>query len=264
MNILIIGDIFGRPGRNAVKKILPEIKKKYKIEFTVANAENISHGKGFTEDTILEVQKAGVDFFTSGNHVWKQKTSIPKLDDKNFPMIRPLNYPPSVPGRGYQIIEGNLMKKILVINLMGRVFMPTHFDCPFRTINTLLEQLKHEHLNAILVDFHAEATAEKWALAHYLDSRVSIVYGTHTHVATNDSRILEGGTAFITDVGMVGAYDSVIGIEKKGGIRHFLTGLPEKHEIAQGKVMFNAVVLEVDEKTKLAKNIIQLKEEIRD
>lgn len=255
MKILALGDIFGRPGRDAVKKHLPTVKQEWKPDLTLANIENLSGGKGFLIKHIEEMQKAGIDFFTSGNHVWKQKESLSKLDDLNFPVIRPANYPPGCPGRGFQVVTANMMKKVLVINLMGQVFMPSQLDSPFHAADRILEQTKSEHLDAIVIDFHAEVTSEKWALGHHLDSRVSAVYGTHTHVPTADSRILPGGTAFLTDVGMTGPYDSVIGLDKKILLKHFLTQLPAKHEVAKDDARFNAVFFEIDEKTKLAKNI---------
>lgn len=264
MNILVLGDIFGQPGRKAVKELLPKLKTDYKPDLIVANAENLSHGKGFTDDHIQEMLKAGINLFTSGNHIWKQKSSLPKIDDKSYPLLRPANYPPGVIGRGFQIIEGNLMKRILVINLMGRIFSPVHqLDCPFRAADKILEETKNERIDAVIVDFHAEATSEKWALAHYLDSRVSLVYGTHTHVPTLDARIMEGGTAFISDIGMTGPLNSVIGVEKKLIIRHFLTGLPEKHEVAPGPAWLNAVFVTIDEKTRKAVSIIQIQKELQ-
>lgn len=260
MKVLVLGDIFGRPGRDAVKKYVPLLKKEYNPDLTLANAENLSGGKGFLVEHIEDMRKAGIDFFTSGNHVWRQKKSLPSLDDPKFPIIRPANYPPGCPGRGFQIVTGNLMKKILVINLMGQVFMPSQLDSPFHAAERILEHVKSEHLDAIIIDFHAEVTSEKWALGHFLDGRVSFVYGTHTHVPTADARILPGGTAFITDVGMTGPYDSIIGLDKKLMLRHFLTQLPEKHEVAEGEGNLNAVLVTIDEKTRLAKSIILIQE----
>lgn len=250
MKILVLGDIFGRPGREIVKKHLPDLKKELRPDLTIANAENLSGGKGFLVEHIEDMQKAGIDFFTSGNHVWRQKKSLAKLDDPNFPLIRPANYPPGAPGRGYSI-----MKKVLVINLMGQVFMPVQVDSPFHAITRILELTKNEPLDAIVIDFHAEVTSEKWALGHYLDSKVSFIYGTHTHVPTADARILSGGTAFITDVGMTGPYDSIIGLEKKSILKQFVTQLPAKHEVAEDDPRLNAVFVTIDEKTKLATEI---------
>jgi len=255
MNILFIGDIFGGPGRDATKKLLPKIKKEMKISFVIANGENLTHGKGMSPEHVKEMMSAGVDFFTSGNHVWKNKDGVARLDDPKFPVIRPANYPPGVPGRGYKVVSDGLMKKILVVSLLGRVFMQDDTDCPFRTMDKILEETKHENLSAIIVDFHAEATSEKVAFGHYMDGRVSAVLGTHTHIPTADGRILDGGTAYITDVGMVGPRDSVIGLEKDTIIKQFLTQLPAKHNVAESECTFCAVKVEIDPKTKQAKSI---------
>lgn len=260
MNILFIGDIFGRPGRNAIKKVLKDYREKLGIDLVIANAENMSHGKGVSEENIREMREAGVDFFTSGNHVFKEKAIIPFLDSKNLPLVRPANYPENAPGRGYEIVDTGLMKKVLVINLMGRVFMPAHLDCPFRTADRILEEHQHEKLAAIFVDIHAEATSEKMALAHYLDGRVTAVIGTHTHVPTADERVLDGGTAFQSDVGFTGPIDSVIGAEKKGIIENFLTQLPVKHEVASGPSVFNAVKISIDDQTMKAIGIERIQQ----
>ncbi len=262
MKILFIGDIFGRPGRNTVKKLLPEYKTKHGIHLVIANAENMHHGKGVEESQLQEMQKAGVDFFTSGNHIWKEKAIIPRLSDKKLPLIRPANYPESAPGRGFQVIEGGLMQKVLVINLMGRVFMPTHLDDPFRTADRILKQFEHEQLSAIFVDFHAETTSEKAALANYLDGRISALIGTHTHVPTFDARILPNGTAFQTDVGFTGPIDSIIGLEKESIIKNFLTQVPVKHEVADGDTIFNATIIEIDDQSKKAVSIEQIQRKV--
>ncbi len=262
MKILFIGDIFGRPGRNTVKKLLPEYKTKHGIHLVIANAENMHHGKGVEESQLQEMQKAGVDFFTSGNHIWKEKAIIPRLSDKKLPLIRPANYPESAPGRGFQVIAGGLMQKVLVINLMGRVFMPTHLDDPFRTADRILKQFEHEQLSAIFVDFHAETTSEKAALANYLDGRISALIGTHTHVPTFDARILPNGTAFQTDVGFTGPIDSIIGLEKESIIKNFLTQVPVKHEVADGDTIFNATIIEIDDQSKKAVSIEQIQRKV--
>jgi 2',3'-cyclic-nucleotide 2'-phosphodiesterase len=262
MKILFLGDIFGKPGREAVKRILPDLRQKEKFDVVIANAENLSHGKGASIQSIEEMQKAGIDFFTSGNHVWKQKKTVAKLDDKSFPLIRPANYPEGVPGRGWQIIQTSMMKKLLVINLIGRVFFRDSYDCPFRKVDKILEETKGENLNGIFVDFHAEATSEKRALGHYLAERVSAVVGTHTHIPTNDAEILNNHTAYITDVGMVGPYDSVIGVEKKIIIRTFLTQIPEAHDVAAGPMVFNGVIIDIDAKTQKALTIVPIIERI--
>ena len=258
MNILFIGDIFGRPGRDTVKALLPEYRKRLGIHLVIANAENLHHGKGVSQPLLEEMQKAGVDFFTSGNHLWKEREVVSHLDDMKLPLIRPANYPDMVPGKGYRVIEGGLMQRVLVINLMGRVFMPSHLDCPFRTADRILKDYEHEPLSAIIIDFHAETTSEKMALAHYLDGRVSAVIGTHTHVPTFDARVLPGGTAFQTDVGFTGPVDSVIGLEKTAVIKNFITQVPQKHEIAEGETVFNAIKIEVDDTTKKAISVEQI------
>jgi hypothetical protein len=278
MNILFIGDIFGRPGRTTVKKLLPDYRKKLGIDLVVANAENMHHGKGVSESQLKEMQAAGVDFFTSGNHVWKEREIIPRLDDPKLPLIRPANYPEGAPGKGYQVVEvggagrvgagksGKGGAKVLVINLMGRVFMPMHLDCPFRAADKILKKFEGElaGLAAIFVDFHAETTSEKMALAHYLDGRVTAVIGTHTHVPTSDARVLPGGTAFQSDVGFTGPIDSVIGLEKSGIIQNFLTQIPHKHEVAGGDTVFNAVKIEIDPKTRKAVSIEQIQKYLED
>lgn len=246
MKILFIGDVFAKSGREAVKKVLPDIKKKFKINLTIANGENMTHGKGMTQEHVNDLIEAGVDFFTSGNHVWANKDIVGQLDNPKLPIIRPANYPPDVPGKGYRIIQDDMMRKVLVINLLGRVFMKDDMDCPFRKVDQILSETQHEKLDAIIVDFHAEATSEKVALGHYLDGKVSAVIGTHTHIPTADARILEGGTAYITDVGMVGPRDSVIGLNKKTIINQFLTQLPVKHEVAESECVFSAVVIDIE------------------
>ena len=260
MNILFIGDIFGRPGRETVKKILPEYRKKLDIDLVIANAENLHHGKGVSFGQIDELQHFGVDFFTSGNHIWKEKSIISHLDNVQFPLLRPANYPDITPGKGYRVTETSKKQKVLVINLLGRVFMPANLDCPFRTADKILEEHKTHDLAAIFIDFHAEATSEKMALAFYLDGRVTAVIGTHTHVPTFDARVLDGGTAFQSDVGFTGPLNSVIGLEKEGIIKHFLTQMPVKHEVAGGKTVFNALKITVDEKTKKALSVEQIQD----
>lgn len=258
MKILHIGDICAKPGRRAVATVLPAIKEEYGIDFVIANAENIRHGSGVGEDNLKEMRSAGVDFFTSGNHVYKNKEILPFMDNERLGLIRPANYPPGVPGKGYMTVKTTLMKNVLVVNLLGRLFIKEKSDCPFRTMDAILAEHKGMDLSAIIVDFHAEATSEKVALAHYLDGRVSAVLGTHTHVATADERILEGGTAFQSDVGFCGPADSVIGVDKKIIIHHFLTQMPVKHKIAAGPMIFNATVVEVDEKSGKALSIARV------
>jgi len=279
MNILFIGDIFGRPGRTTVKKLLPEYRKKLKIDLVIANAENSHHGKGVSEKQLDEMRESGVDFFTSGNHVWKVREIIARMNDEDLPLIRPANYPPGAPGKGYQVVElqisnskfqisndgvplvrdGAKPRKVLIINLMGRVLMSMHLDCPFRTADAILKKFENDKdISAIFVDFHAETTSEKAALGHYLDGRVSAVIGTHTHVPTFDARVLPGGTAFQTDVGFTGPIDSIIGADKKAILENFLTQVPVKHEVAGGDTVFNALKIEINDKTGKAVSVEQI------
>ncbi len=260
MKILFIGDIVGRGGRDMVRETLHSLRKKEKPDLVIANCENLSHGNGFTGKAIEEMQEAGVNFFTNGNHVWGNKDGVNRLGNSNFPVIRPANYPgEETPGEGYRIIKDGNGKKILIANLMGRVFMKKDYDCPFRKMDQILKETSKEKLSGIFLDFHAEATAEKIALAHYLDGRVSAVIGTHTHVPTADCQILEKGTAFMSDAGMVGPTNSVIGVKKEIIIQSFLDQMPVKYQPeTTGKMIFSSVMIEVDEKTKKALNIYHI------
>ncbi|MFA6918201.1 MAG: TIGR00282 family metallophosphoesterase [Candidatus Gracilibacteria bacterium] len=254
MKILFIGDIVAKPGRETVKKVLPEVIKKHKPDFIIANAENLSHGNGFTHETISEMRKAGIDFFTSGDHAWGNRMDLMEDASSEFPVIRPANFPPDVPGTGYFAIKDKAGHKILIINLIGRVFMKKSYDCPFRTIDKILKQTAKEKFDAIFVDMHAEATSEKYALGFYLDGRVSAVIGTHTHVPTADARILYNGLAFMSDIGMTGSLDSVIGVKKDLIITSFLTQMPVKHEPeTAGKMVFNGCLIEVSSREKSTK-----------
>ena len=245
MRILMIGDVIGKPGRAAVRAVLPDLKREQSIDVVICNGENTAGGFGITAETASELLESGVDVLTSGNHIWDKKEIVPYLDE-GLPLIRPANYP-NAPGRGY-IHHGG----VTVVNLMGRVFMAA-LDCPFRTADALLEQLKEEaQSKVIIVDFHAEATSEKQALGWYLDGRVSGVFGTHTHVGTVDARILPKGTAYLTDVGMTGPMDSVIGSDKDAVLERFLTSLPQRLPVANGPCVLNAVLVDVDEETGLA------------
>ena len=242
MRILMIGDVIGKPGRDAVRALLPVLKKKKSIDFVICNGENTAGGYGITADTASELLESGVDVLTSGNHIWDKKEIIPLMDE-GLPLIRPANYP-DAPGRGY-IQQGG----VTVVNLMGRVFMAS-LDCPFRTADALLKELKQEgQSKVIIVDFHAEATSEKQAMGWYLDGRVSAVLGTHTHVGTVDAKVLPQGTAYLTDVGMTGPSDSVIGSDKEAVLKRFLTSLPNQLSVAAGPCMLNAALVEVDEDT---------------
>ena len=244
MKILFIGDIVGRPGRQLVRDALPRLVDAHMIDLVVANVENAAAGFGLTPDVVTELFDVGVDVMTTGNHVWDKRDGLVCLDQEPA-LLRPANYPPGVPGHGVGLYRTAAGLPVAVINLEGRVFMGG-LDCPFRKADELLEGLDAGQ-KVIIVDFHAEATSEKGALAAYLDGRVSAVVGTHTHVQTADERVLPGGTAFITDVGMTGARDSVIGIRKELSIQRFMTQMPVRYEIAKQDPMLCAIVLDIDE-----------------
>jgi 2',3'-cyclic-nucleotide 2'-phosphodiesterase len=247
LRILAIGDIIGKPGRKAVEQILPGLCHEYKIDLVVGNGENAAGGIGLTLSTAREIFDAGVDVITTGNHVWAHKEIVSYLDGE-LAIIRPLNYPPGNPGRGYLV-----KNDALIVNLLGRVFIG-HFDCPFRAMDQLLADFEGQSI-PIIVDFHAEATSEKVAMGRYLDGRVSAVLGTHTHVGTIDAHIMPGGTAYVTDIGMVGPRDSVIGDDPDAVIRRFLTQIPIRLSVGRGKVSFDAVLVEVDDNTGKAVDI---------
>ena len=247
MRVLAIGDIIGKPGRKAVEEILPGLCYEHNINLVVGNGENAAGGLGLTLSTARELFDSGIDVITTGNHIWAQKEIIPYMDSE-LAILRPLNYPPTNPGRGYL-----LKKNVLIVNLVGRVFIG-NFDCPFRAMDQLLAEFEHKSI-PIIVDFHAEATSEKVAMGKYLDGRVSAVLGTHTHVGTIDAHILPGGTAYVTDIGMVGPIDSVIGDDPDSVINRFLTQIPSRLSVGKGKVSFDAILVEVDEKTGKAVDI---------
>ena len=254
MIILVIGDIIGRPGRLAVQKILPGLRDRFGIEMVIANIENTAGGIGATPSTVNELLECGIDVMTSGNHIWAHKEIIPYLENDK-PVIRPLNYPEGVKGKGY-IIKNN----VAVINLIGRTFM-SNYDCPFRTTDKLLGKLGDKPLIKI-IDFHAEATSEKVALGRYFDGRVSAVLGTHTHIGTIDAGILPEGTAYVTDIGMTGPKDSVIGDSIDDVVQRFLTMIPRRLPVAKGSVIFTAMLMDIDKKTGKAKSIERIYQEI--
>lgn len=257
MKILFFGDIVGRPGREAVGKILPKWKKKYHPDLVIANGENAAHGSGITKKTLDEILSSGVDLVTSGDHIWKQKEVSALLNDKEIPLIRPANFSPNLPGQGYRLIKLRT-KKVLVINLIGRAFMRQQYDDPFRKADEILEN-EADSADIIIVDWHAEATAEKVCLGWYLDGKVSAVLGTHTHVTTADERILPQGTAYISDIGMVGVRDSSLGRTKEDAIKRYLTQTHVRLEIPEGPVEVNAVLVEINKEGK-GKKISRLKE----
>lgn len=244
MNILVIGDIFGKPGRKIIKRMLSRIQTENDIMFTIANAENAAGGKGLTREVLRELLGAGIDVLTMGNHVWDNKEIFQFIDDE-FRLVRPINYPGDCPGQGYHVYQAGFNKKIAVINASGRVFLPA-LDCPFQKINEIVMELK-DSVDYIIVDFHAEATSEKVALGRFLDGRVTAVLGTHTHIQTADERILPGGTGYITDLGMTGPYDSILGVDKDIIIQKFLTGRPARFEVAAGPAQMEGVIIDVDD-----------------
>ena len=253
MLILAIGDIVGKPGRRAVSQLLPGLRQQYGIDLVIANGENAAGGVGLTLSTAKELLGAGVDVLTSGNHIWVHKEIIPYLDGE-MPILRPLNYPPGVPGKGHIVIG-----RVAVVNLMGRTFMGD-FDCPFRAMDQLLTELKQP---IIIVDFHAEATSEKGAMGRYLDGRVSAVLGTHTHVGTIDAQLLPQGTAYVTDIGMTGPLDSVIGDDAEAVIQRFLTRLPYRLSVGKGRTALNAILVTVDDDTGRALSIERIYREVQ-
>jgi metallophosphoesterase (TIGR00282 family) len=236
----------GRPGRAALKALLPGLQREFAIDFTIANAENAAGGRGITKDVNDEILGAGVDVLTMGNHVWDNKNIFSFIDDEHR-LIRPANYPAECPGQGYHIYTAGFNKKVAVINASGRIFLPP-LDCPFQVINELIDGLP-TNVDYIIVDFHAEATSEKLAMGYYLDGRVSAVIGTHTHIQTADDRILPGGTAYITDIGMTGPIESILGMEIEPIIEKFLTGRPTRFEVAPGPAHLQGVVLNLDEES---------------
>lgn len=244
MNILVIADIVGRPGRRAIKGLLPGIQKEHNIDFIIANAENAAGGRGLTRQVLNELLNSGIDVLTMGNHVWDNKEIYSFVDDE-FRLVRPINFPPYCPGQGYHIYTGGINKKIAVINAMGRVFL-SPLDCPFRGIEKALQEIQ-KHSDIIIIDFHAEATSEKLALGYYFDGKVTAVLGTHTHIQTADERILPGGTAYITDLGMTGPQESILGMDKDMVINKIIYQRPVRLEVAGGTAILQGVILSIDD-----------------
>jgi len=245
MRILFIGDIFGHPGRRIVKEILPQLRLELQADLVLANAENAAAGFGITPPLVEELLDLGIAVLTSGNHVWDKKEIYPYLREQiNGRLLRPANYAAEAPGHGLFVGKTAAGISYAVMNLQGRVFMPT-LDCPFRKADALLGCIPEE-VKIRIVDMHAEATSEKQALAWYLDGRVTAVLGTHTHVPTADETVLPRGTAYITDLGMTGPYESIIGMERQTVIQKFLDQLPARFEVAKGDVRFSAALLDVD------------------
>lgn len=262
MKIIFFGDVVGRPGRSAIREIIPKIKEKYNPDAIICNGENLAHGKGFTEKTIRSMLDAGIDVVTSGNHIFKKKEGVELLKENKYPVIRPANYPPEVPGRGFISIDVGV-EKLLVVNIIGQAFFGEDFDSPFRKMDEILDSREAKDANAILVDAHTEVTSEIKALGYYLDGRVSVCIGTHTHVPTADAQILKKGTAYLSDAGMVGIKDSVLGVRKDEVLNKFLTQMPSKFEIEDhGVCEISGVFVETEEGSIKAQKIKQIYEEI--
>lgn len=254
MKVLAVGDLVGENGVKYLDFVLPRIIEDEKIDFVIANAENAAGGSGITTKVYNDLNKMKIDAYTFGNHTWGKKDIFSFIDDPK--VIRPANYSDGVPGHGYTIFEKN-GKKIAVINLIGRTDMNVQSENPFLYMDKLLEEIKADY---IIVDFHAEATAEKVALAHYLDGSVNVIFGTHTHVQTADEIILKKGTGYISDIGMTGPYDSVIGMDKEAALKRFLTSIPERYKLATGNCMFNGVVFDIDDNTGKVVNVYRINE----
>lgn len=257
MKVLFIGDIIGNPGRKAVSHLLNGLIDRNKLDLVIANGENSAGGFGITPQIAEELFELGINVITTGNHIWDKKEIIPYLPTQKM-LLRPANYPPGVPGFGSTVVSAPSGETLGVININGRVFMDALLDCPFRGVEKEMEKMKGK-TRAILVDIHAEATSEKMTMGWYLDGRVSAVLGTHTHVQTADERILPKGTAFISDAGMTGPLDSVIGIDKAQAIEKFITQMPRKFEIPHKDIELNGVIIEIDSESGLSRSISRVK-----
>jgi metallophosphoesterase (TIGR00282 family) len=245
LRLVFIGDVVGKSGRRAVAEVLPRIREVHGPDVVIVNAENSAGGFGITAKSIAELTEAGVNFFTTGNHIWDKREGIGILNSTEN-IVRPANYPLDAPGRGVATVPGT-DGRVAVINVQGRVFMPP-IDCPFQTVDRLIAGLP-QSVRIVVVDMHGEATSEKIAMSWYLDGRVSMVLGTHTHVPTSDQRILPKGTAYVTDVGMTGSYDSVLGVKKDAVIDRFLHMRPVRFEVATSDLRCDFVVADVDDET---------------
>lgn len=254
MKILFIGDIVAQIGREATKKVLPELKAKYGIDYVVANGEHLSDRVGLNLNSVQEMQASGINFFTTGNHVWRQKKFVSEIGKPEVPVIRPANYPEGAPGEGYRIVD-TPKGKLLIINLLGREGINANLRSPFEVVDQILSEVPDNAYKYSLVDFHAEMSSEKVAMGRYLDGRVSAVVGTHTHVPTADQRVLQSGTAFVSDTGFVGPRESVLGVKDEIIFNVFLTGLPQMFEVAEGDCDFNSVLIELDDATGKATGI---------
>jgi 2',3'-cyclic-nucleotide 2'-phosphodiesterase len=256
VKVLFIGDVVGKPGRDAVAALVPKLRREHGLDLVIANGENSAHGAGLTASTVQALLDAGVDVITAGDHTWDQKGFESEIDGLTQ-VIRPLNFAPSAPGRGAVVVNVGDKTAVGVISLIGRVFMPNN-DCPFRAAHAEVARLRRQ-TSVIIVDLHGEATSEKIAMGRYLDGQVSAVIGTHTHVQTSDEQILPKGTAYISDAGMCGPHDSVLGRDVGAVLKRFLTQMPQKMEVATGKVELCGVLIEVEEDSGRARSIARLR-----
>ncbi len=263
MKVLFLGDVFGKPGRQAVQRLVPRLIARDAIDLVVANAENSASGIGVPPDSADELLAAEVNLLTSGNHIWAKREIVPYLDRAASRLLRPANYPPGTPGRGRAVISTPDGRRLGVVNVEGRVFMRSLED-PFRVALAEVEALRAEGVTAILVDVHCEATSEKNALGWFLDGKVSAVLGTHTHVQTADARVLTNGTAFMTDVGMCGPWDSIIGVKKELVIERFLSARPVSFEPAKRDVWLQGALVDIDETTGRARSIARVQEKLEE
>ena len=252
MKILAVGDLVGETGLEKLKNTLPNLQEAENIDFTIINGENVAGGMGMTSKIYNELNRLNIDVITMGNHTWGKKDIFTFIEDKKI--IRPANYSKGCPGKGYTIINKN-DKKIAVINLIGRTDMGILSDNPFTCIDNIISKI---NADLIILDFHAEATAEKIAMGYYVDGRITAMFGTHTHVQTADEKILEKGTGYITDIGMTGPIKSVIGMDVQASLKRFVTSLPEKYKLAEGKCMLNGVVFDIDDESCKTKKIYRI------
>lgn len=257
MRMMFLGDVVGKPGRRAIARVLPRVREAEALDFVIANGENAAGGVGIDPGSARELFAAGVDVLTTGNHVWAKREIVEYINDSDV-LLRPANFAPDTPGWGYTVKIGRHSQPVGVINLIGRVFMGL-YDCPFRAADLVLENMR-ERARVIIVDMHAEATSEKVAMGWHLDGRVSAVVGSHTHVQTADERILPGGTAYLTDAGMCGPRDSVIGVKREQVLRRFLTQMPGRFEVAEGAVIVQGALVDVDDATGAAVAIRRFQE----
>ncbi|WP_027417885.1 TIGR00282 family metallophosphoesterase [Aneurinibacillus terranovensis] len=255
MRIMFIGDVVGSPGREMLKDMLPRLKRKYQPHFTIVNGENAAHGRGITPKIAREFYEWGAGVITLGNHSFDNREVFEFIKEDSH-IVRPANYPESVPGKGYTYLKGTAGGELAVINLQGRTFLPA-LNCPFQTVEKLIPTIR-KRTPYIFVDMHGEATSEKQAMAWFLNGKVTAVIGTHTHVQTADERILPGGTAYLSDAGMVGPRDSILGMEREAVIKKFITGLPVRFEVASLKAQLNGVIIDMEKETGRATSITRI------